>query len=47
MITAIVRAIGGPISSVLSGWLGGSRMWRIWPWNLVPTQVEMLGNNVS
>ena len=44
MITAIVSAIGGPISSVVSGWLGGSRMW---PWNLVPTQVGMLGSDVS
>ena len=46
MITAIVSAIGGPISSVVSGWLGGSGMWRMWPWNLVPTQVEMLGSDV-
>ena len=47
MITAIVSAIGGSISSVVSGWLGGSGMWRMWPWNLVPTQVEMLGSDVS
>ena len=42
MIIAIVNAIVGPISSVVSGWLGGSGMWRMWPWNLVPTQVGML-----
>ena len=46
MITAIVSAIGGLISSVVSGWLGGSGMWRMWPWNLVPTQVEMLGSDI-
>ena len=46
MITAIVSAIGGPISSAVSGWLGGSEMWRMWPWNLVPTQVGMLGSDV-
>ena len=44
MITTIVSAIGGLISSVVSGWLGGSGMWR---WNLVPTQVGMHGNDVS
>ena len=47
MITAIVSAIGGLISSVVSGWLGGSGMWRMWPWNLVPTQVGMLDSDVS
>ena len=46
MITAIVSAIRGPISSVVSGWLGGSGMWRMWLWNLVPTQVGMLGSEV-
>ena len=44
MITTLVSAIGGPISSVVSGWLGGDGMW---PWNLVPTQVIMLGSDVS
>ena len=47
MITTIVSAIGGPISSGVSGWLGGGGMWRMWPWNLVPTQVGMLGGDVS
>ena len=47
MITTIVSAIGGPISSVVSGWLGGGGMWRMWLWNLVPTQVRMLGSDVS
>ena len=47
MITAIVSAIGDPISSVVSGWLGGSGMWQMWPWNLVPTQVGMLDSDVS
>ena len=47
MITAIVSAIGGPISLVISGWLGGSGMWWKWPWNLVPTPVGMPGNGVS
>ena len=46
MITTIVSAIGGPISSVVSGWLGGGGMWRMWLWNLVPTQVRMLGSDV-
>ena len=46
MITAIVSAIGGPISSVVSGWLGGSGMWRMWPWNLVPTLASMPSNGV-
>ena len=45
MITIIVSAIGGLISSVVSGWLGGSGMW--WPWNLVPNLVDMLGRGVS
>ena len=46
MITAIVSAIEGPISAVVSGCLGESGMWRMWPWNLVPTQVNMLGSDV-
>ena len=44
MITAIVSAIEGLISSVVSCCLGESGMW---PWNLVPTLVIMLGSNVS
>ena len=47
MISTIVSAIGGLISSVVSGWLGGSGMWRMWPWDLVPTQVGMHDNDVS
>ena len=47
MITAIVSAIGGPISSVVSEWLGGGGMWQMRPWNLFPTQVGMLGSVVS
>ena len=47
MITTIVSAIGGPISSVVSGWLGRGGMWRMWPWNLVPTQVIVLSSDVS
>ena len=47
MITAIVSAIEGPISFVVSECLGESGMWRMWPWNLVPTQVNMLGSDVS
>ena len=47
MITAIVSAIGNPISSVVNGWFGGSGMWRLWRWNLVLTQVGMLDNDVS
>ena len=43
MITAIVSAIEGPILSVLSGCLGESEMLRLWLWNLVPTQANMLG----
>ena len=46
MITAIVSAIEGPILSVISGCLGESGMQRLWPWNLIPTQVNMLGNDV-
>ena len=47
MITAIVSAIEGLISSVVSGCLGESGVWQMWPWNLVPTQVNMLGRDVS
>ena len=47
MITAIVSAIGGPISSVVSGWLSGSGMLCKWPRNLVPTSIGMLGIDVS
>ena len=47
MITAIVSAIEGPISSFVSGCLGESGVWQMWPWNLVPTQVNMLGSDVS
>ena len=46
MITTIVSAIEGPISSVVSECLGESGMWRMWPWNLVPTQANMLGSDV-
>ena len=47
MITAIVSAIEGPILSIISGCLGESGMQRLWLWNLVPTQVNMLGSDVS
>ena len=47
MITAIVSAIEGPILSVVSGCSGESGMWRMWPWNLVPTQVIVLSSDVS
>ena len=30
MIIVIVSAIGGSISLVISRWLGGSEMWRMW-----------------
>ena len=46
MITAIVSAIEGPILSAVSGCLGESGMQRLWLWNLVPTQVNMLGSDV-
>ena len=46
MITAIVSAFEGPILSVISGCLGESGMQRLWPWNLVLTQVNMLGSDV-
>ena len=47
MITAIVSVIEGPILSVVSGCLGKSGMQRLWLWNLVPTQVNMLGSDIS
>ena len=47
MITAIVSAIGGPISSVVSGWLGGSGMWWKWPQTLIPTPIGMPSSGVS
>ena len=47
MITVIVSETKGPILSVVSGCLGKSGMLRLWLWNLVPTQVNMLGSNVS
>ena len=46
MITAIVSVIEGPILSIISGCLGESGMQRLWPWNLVPTQVNLLGSDV-
>ena len=47
MITAIVSAIKGPILSVVSVCLDESGMLRLWFWNLVPTQVNILGSDVS
>ena len=47
MITTIVSAIKGPILSVVSGCLGESGMLRLWLWNLVLIQVNMLGSDVS
>ena len=47
MITAIVSAIEGPILSVVSRCLGESGMQRLWLWNLVPTQANMPGSDVS
>ena len=47
MITTIIIEIGGPMSLVVCGWLSGGGMWRMWLWNLVPTQVGMLGGDVS
>ena len=47
MIIVIVSAIESPISSVVSEWLGGSRIWWKWPWNLVPTLVGMPDSSVS
>ena len=47
MITAIVSAIEDPILSVISECLGETGMQRLWLWNLVPTQVNMLGSSVS
>ena len=47
MIIAIVSAIKGLILSAVSGYLGESGMLRLWLWNLVPAQVNMLGSDVS
>ena len=47
MITAIVSAIKDPILFVVSGCLGESEMLRLWLWNLVLIQVNMLGSDVS
>ena len=47
MITVIVSVIEGSILSVVSRCLGESGMQRLWLWNLVPTQVNMLGSDVS
>ena len=47
MITVIVSAIKGPILSIVSGCLGESGILRLWLWNLVPTQVNMLGSDVA
>ena len=47
MIIVIVSAIEGSILSVVSGCLGESGMQRLWLWNLVLTQANMLGNDVS
>ena len=44
MIIAIVSAIESPILSAVSGCLGESG--RLWLWNLVLTQVNMLGSDV-
>ena len=46
MITAIVSAIEGPILSGISGCLGESGMQRLWPWNLIPTQVNLPDRDV-
>ena len=46
MITAIVSAFEGPILFVISRCLGESGIQRLWPWNLVLTQVNMLGSDV-
>ena len=46
MITVIISAIEGPILSAVSGCLGESGMQRLWLWNLVPTQVNMLSSDV-
>ena len=46
MITTIISAIEGPILSIVSGYLGESGMQRLWLWNLVPTQVSILGSDV-
>ena len=31
MITSMASAMGGPMSLIVSGWLGGSGTWREWP----------------
>ena len=46
MIIAIVSEIEGLILSVISGCLGESGMQRLWLWNLVQTQVNMLGGDL-
>ena len=47
MITAIVSAIEGLILSVVNGCLGESGMQLLWLWNLVLTQANMPGSDVS
>ena len=46
MITATASAIEGPVLSVLSECLGESGMQQLRPWNLVPAQANLLGNDV-
>ena len=46
MITATASAIKGPILSDLSGCLGKSGVQQLWPLNLVPAQLIVLGNAV-
>ena len=36
MITFMVSAMGGPMSLIVSGWLGGNGTRREWPWNWFP-----------
>ena len=38
MITFMVSAMGGPMSLIVSGWLGGNGTRREWPWNWFPLQ---------
>ena len=45
MITSMVSAMGGPISLIVSGCLGGSRVWREWLWKWFPLSVDMLGKD--
>ena len=47
MIIAIVSAIEGPILFVVSECLGESGMQRLWLWDLVPTQANMPGSDIS